>query len=151
MSTLLNRCAVAPVAAGALPWAVLAFEVAFTPNEARVAQMRHVTQRHMELWDLPSALADDVVLTVSELVTNAIRHGRGGNVRLRVRCAEELRIEVSDGNPAPAQVRTTTDQDESGRGLFLVTLLARNWGVSEDGRTTWAAFCLPTGGPDGRR
>ncbi|MFJ4800130.1 ATP-binding protein [Streptomyces murinus] len=137
--------AVAPVAAGALPRAVLAFEVAFTPSKARVAQMRRITHAHMALWGLPSTLADDVVLAVSELVTNAVRYGRG-NVRLWVRCAEELRIEVRDGNPAPALVRTTTDQDESGRGLLLVAGLARKWGVSQDGRTTWAVFCLPAGG-----
>jgi hypothetical protein len=37
--------------------------------------------------------------------------------------------------------------DESGHGLLLVTVLAGKWGVTNDGRTTWATFRVPSGRP----
>ena len=45
----------------------------------------------------------------------------------------------------------SSDDDASGRGLLLVAVLARRWGVTDDGRTTWATvrIALPSipGGP----
>ncbi|UIX34510.1 ATP-binding protein [Streptomyces sp. GQFP] len=55
----------------------------------------------------------------------------------------ELRIEVTDDNPTPATLRPADDEDLSGRGLFLIAVLSREWGVSDDGRTTWCVFRVP--------
>ncbi|MER5971663.1 ATP-binding protein [Streptomyces sp. NPDC002055] len=121
------------------------FAVAFAPDEARVADMRQVTADHMRLWDLPGPLADHAVLAVSELVTNAIEHGTGA-VDLRVRCSrEDLRIEVTDESPVPAELRSVDDDALSGRGLFLIAVLSQAWGTSNGGRTTWCQFLLPAG------
>ncbi|MEV5338339.1 ATP-binding protein [Streptomyces sp. NPDC052676] len=120
------------------------FAVAFAPEKTRVSQMRKVVTAHMALWGVRGKLTDNVVSAVSELVTNAIQHGKG-DVGLRVQCVDtELRIEVTDGNPAPAELHIADADDESGRGLFLVSRLARNWGVSEDGMTTWCTFHIPS-------
>ncbi|MET9450367.1 ATP-binding protein [Streptomyces cinerochromogenes] len=119
------------------------FTAAFTPKETRVSQMRKVTRAHMPLWGVQGRLAEDVVFAVSELVTNAIQHGKG-DVALCVRYDEpELRIEVTDGNPAPAEIQTPGDDEESGRGLLLVAALSWNWGVSDDGTKTWCTFRIP--------
>lgn len=119
-----------------------AFEAAIDPDPVYVADIRHTTALVMRQWDMPEGVVDDVLLVVSELVTNAIEHGRG-SVRLRV-CHDEgeLRIEVTDDNEAAAQLGTVSEDGESGRGLLLVAVLSRDWGVSDDGRTTWATFRL---------
>ncbi|MFH8466017.1 ATP-binding protein [Streptomyces sp. NPDC017991] len=121
------------------------FAVAFTPDECRVAHMRKITAAHLRLWRVPKSTAENVILAVSELVTNGIQHGYGA-VGLKAICVDgELRVEVTDGNPAPARLAQADDDDLSGRGLFLVAVLAHNWGVSDDGHTTWCAFRLSSG------
>ncbi|WOI63642.1 ATP-binding protein [Streptomyces fradiae] len=99
------------------------FEVAFPPEEHRVAHMRRITAAFLRHRSLDS-LTDDAELVVSELVTNAVRHG-AGPVGLRVALGVgELRIEVRDGSSIPARLRTADPADESGRGLFLVDAVA---------------------------
>ncbi|EST31695.1 ATP-binding protein [Streptomyces niveus] len=122
-----------------------AFEVVVAPDRVRVAQIRRITMAFMRLWDVPAPLAEDVQLAVSELVTNAVEHGCG-SVGLRMRhTGSELSVEVTDENPAPARLRAAEDDDVCGRGLLLVALLSKEWGVSDNGRTTWCTFLLPTG------
>ncbi len=77
-------------------------------------------------WEL-EASAGDVQLIVTELVTNAIRHGRLGEVRLRIDlCGDELVVTVEDETPyVPLPpVGPSSTEDESGRGLLLVETLA---------------------------
>lgn len=68
-------------------------------------------------------------LVVSELATNALRHG-GGDVRVGVRCDDsEIRIEVADSSPAPPRPRTPPPDDPGGRGMLVVDAVADAWGV----------------------
>ncbi|MDW4907809.1 ATP-binding protein [Streptomyces sp. ADMS] len=121
------------------------FEVDFLPADFRVGQMRRITSAHLRLWDL-TALCDTATLAVSELVTNAVRHGQGNPVGLRVTSSDgELRIEVTDGNPTPARLREAGEAAENGRGLLLIAALAKEWGVSYDGRMTWCSLAIPEG------
>ena len=87
-------------------------------------------------------LAEDAVLLVSELVSNAVLHtaDSGPSLELRIATAEaRLRIEVLDCDPRPPQPRTPGPQDDSGRGFLLVETLADDWGVSqtETGKSVW--------------
>ncbi|MFJ9889512.1 ATP-binding protein [Streptomyces sp. NPDC091287] len=117
----------------------------FTPDKHRVAQMRKITANRLRRWRVAEPTVENVVLAVSELVTNGIQHGHGA-VGLKAICADGLlRVEVTDGNPDPAKLAEADDDDLSGRGLFLVAVLAHNWGVSDDGHTTWCAFRLSSG------
>ncbi|QKV95259.1 ATP-binding protein [Streptomyces sp. NA02950] len=137
--------AVAPVAARRLPQTSRTFDVAFTPDPVRVGHMRRITKAFLRKWNVRGPLAENIVLVVSELVTNAVEHGKG-DAQLRVRhLDEEVRIEVTDSSSIPAQMRPASDEAESGRGLILTSVLARKWGVSDDGRTTWARFRVPAG------
>ncbi|MEV0478676.1 ATP-binding protein [Streptomyces prunicolor] len=123
------------------------FEAAFLPAERRIGQMRRITRAQLRHWDL-AMLTDAATLVVSELVTNAIKHGKGHPVGLRVRhSAYELRIEVTDGTPTPARLRSADVTDENGRGLLLVAALAKEWGVSTDGTMTWCSLAIPDGRP----
>ncbi|MFD3580988.1 ATP-binding protein [Streptomyces sp. NPDC058683] len=135
--------AVAAAPTKAPPQTSRAFDLAFTSAPAVVSQARRLTRAFLRLWKVNGELADNVVLAVSELVANAVEHGTG-DVGLRVRNPdEELRIEVTDDNPIPAELRPVDDEDVSGRGLLLVAALAQKWGVSNDGKTTWCVFRVP--------
>lgn len=121
------------------------FEVVFLPADFRAGQMRRITSAHLHLWDL-MGLRDTATLAVSELVTNAVRHGHGESVGLRVtNSVDELRIEVTDGNPTPARLRDADEAAENGRGLLLVAALAKEWGVSPDGTMTWCSLAIADG------
>jgi anti-sigma regulatory factor (Ser/Thr protein kinase) len=92
-----------------------------------------------------ASFAEVAVLLVSELVTNAIRHGTSagdGTVRLTAKAAPQgVRIAVQDGG-TNGEVRRRTDRrddDPGGFGLELVATLASDWGVERDdqGTTVW--------------
>ncbi|MFI1452565.1 ATP-binding protein [Streptomyces roseus] len=102
------------------------------------------------------AAVEDVLLLVSEAVTNAVRHGGGPTelvLRLRPRApdaarprAGDLRIEVSDTSLALPRLRTPTVRGlPGGYGLRMMTLLARRWGVvpSRAGKTVWFEVAAP--------
>jgi anti-sigma regulatory factor (Ser/Thr protein kinase) len=90
---------------------------------------------------LPEGLLDDVVLLVSELVTNSHRHaGLSGSswIELRVeRSKGWIRVEVSDeGHAAGAEPHMRQPGGDGGWGLHIVDNLATRWGVeSREGRT----------------
>ncbi|WP_053226434.1 SpoIIE family protein phosphatase [Solirubrobacter soli] len=109
-----------------------------------VHQARSFTRITLAALALPEALTRDAILLVSEMVTNAIVHGRGP-IRLRLRRAREhLLIEVSDTATAvPRKLRPTAD-DVHGRGLQLVAIMADEWGTRpiRDGKSVWCALDL---------
>lgn len=84
--------------------------------------------------------ADLVALVVSELVTNAVVHGRG-DVSVDVVVADDgVRVEVADGDPLMSPARPAGD-GETGRGLLLVSKVAQRWGVRREpaGKVVWAS------------
>ena len=109
-----------------------------------VHQARAFTARRWSDWALPGSLARDAVLLVSEMVTNAIVHGRAP-IELRLRRAREhLLLEVDDTATAvPRKLRPTAD-DDHGRGLQLVAMMADEWGTRpiRDGKSVWCALDL---------
>ncbi|OSC57290.1 ATP-binding protein [Streptomyces sp. 4F] len=93
--------------------------------------------------------ADDVVLCVSELATNALLHGvppgRGFLLRL-LPCGDGVRVEVHDsGGGVPAVPLDPDGAGEGGRGLLLVSELADKWGVAErePGKAVWFECAVP--------
>ncbi|MEU6712021.1 ATP-binding protein [Nonomuraea sp. NPDC046802] len=80
---------------------------------------------------------DDVLLVVSELVTNALVHG-DGRPWLRVRGgASRVRIEVSDLGPDLPRLRDPGPAN--GWGLHVVRMLSTDWGIApaEGGKVVW--------------
>src|SRR5436305_299566 len=85
----------------------------------------------------------DVLVLVSELVTNAVRHGGAAEddtivVHLAI-AADILRVEVCDHGPGftpPAILRPRAEG--GGNGLILVERLSSSWGVAgDDGTCVW--------------
>jgi anti-sigma regulatory factor (Ser/Thr protein kinase) len=81
----------------------------------------------------------DLRLCVSELVTNAVRHGdsQDGRVELAVEIAAgRLRVEVLDGGNGFVPVPRDPDPTAPGGwGLVVVDRLADRWGVEDTGGT----------------
>jgi anti-sigma regulatory factor (Ser/Thr protein kinase) len=76
-------------------------------------------------------------LLVSELVTNAVRHGGHDEpVEIHAMWNSEVRVEVVDhGNGFSPAPRAGELDEPGGFGLFLVGRLADRWGVETDSAT----------------
>ena len=117
------------------------------PHEpCSVGLVRHRLRTDLRAAGAPDTAVEDAALVVSELVGNAVRHGRalpGGGVRARWEVASgTVRLEVEEGGtgPAPAAPSPAEDSAESGRGLTMVGLLATRWGSAPtpSGTSVWA-------------
>ncbi|MFI9121698.1 ATP-binding protein [Streptomyces bikiniensis] len=94
------------------------------------------------------AAAEDVLLVVSELVTNACLHADGPESLRVLRLAKVLRLEVTDrgaGQPAPRTPHRAGRP--GGHGMFIVQRLCRDWGIDRTpgapGKTVWAEISAP--------
>jgi anti-sigma regulatory factor (Ser/Thr protein kinase) len=86
--------------------------------------------------------AQDALLVVSELVTNAVRHTSGACTLAAWSGAHSLRIEVRDSSTELPRFSATPPgpMEVGGRGLHIVDTLATRWGVrsASNGKTVWA-------------
>ncbi|MER5184142.1 ATP-binding protein [Streptomyces sp. NPDC002896] len=115
-----------------------------------VAAVRRRARTILADWGLPPDTAEDALLVISELVTNAVTHARPPAV-LRLAWTEldgrrALRIEVTDAGPVSLAERPADLQpDEHGRGIPIVAALSARHGVRthSDGVTRWADVEAP--------
>jgi two-component sensor histidine kinase len=113
---------------------------------AAVAGARRTASGVLHGWGL-EAMANEAVLMLDELVTNAVQHS-DGPIELRLRVDDDagmLFAEVRDASAVLPTRRETTPNDEDGRGLALITLLAASYGWAriDGGKTVWFAQNLP--------
>ncbi|RZS91015.1 signal transduction histidine kinase [Motilibacter rhizosphaerae] len=129
-------------AADATPVAALHVE----PADTAVSTARSFAARQLSGWGVGAGTTADVVLLTSELVTNAIVHGQPP-VQLRLRrTPSHVVLEVRDSAAYYPRLLRPTTEDEHGRGMQLVSLLASHWGTrpTPGGKAVW---CLvPLGG-----
>ncbi|HMO00728.1 MAG TPA: ATP-binding protein [Miltoncostaeaceae bacterium] len=91
---------------------------------------------------------DGLALVITELVANAVRHGRGRRMRLRLVTYDGgVRVEVENRcwHTMPRR-RLLTESQPDGRGLALVAACSRSWGIEHAarGRTrVWAEVVRP--------
>ncbi|MFC7728861.1 ATP-binding protein [Actinomadura keratinilytica] len=116
---------------------------------------REFARATLEEWGLADAV-EDVLVAVSELVTNALRHGLTDLLRPAPPCPiqvvllghpRRLVVVVTDpGTQVPEQAEPDPDRfGEAGRGLVVVGAVSDAWGwapLTTGGKAVWAAFDL---------
>ncbi|MFD5694583.1 ATP-binding protein [Streptomyces rubiginosohelvolus] len=127
------------------------FRAAFHCRERRsIPVVRKFARKALVDWECEQR-ADDVLLCVTELATNALRHGvpagRGFKVHIYLERVESIiRVEMHDsgGGVVRAADGPPEADDEGGRGLLLVAALADEWGVAErnPGKVVWCEFSI---------
>ena len=84
-------------------------------------------------------------LAVSEVVSNAVRHGgpRDDEIRFAVTPKDGyMCVQVTDRGPGfvPRPGAMGTEDDDGGFGLFIVEQVTRRWGVTREERCTRVWF-----------
>ncbi|WP_406296519.1 ATP-binding protein [Embleya sp. NBC_00888] len=94
------------------------------------AQARHDVAELLRLAARNRDLSFVLVQVVSELVTNVIQHADGtDSVRVELALSNgAIRLDVSDQHPGRPEELPLSDDDESGRGLWIVWHLTRELG-----------------------
>ncbi|GAA1359001.1 ATP-binding protein [Streptomyces beijiangensis] len=124
---------------------------------AGVGEARHRMSASLRGSGVSDSVVDDAVLILSELLSNACRHGRplgeaeigDGDVRAawRVDKAGRLTVEVTDGGgptrPVPATPSVTA---RGGRGLNIISALAQDWGVRDSAAGEVTVWVIVTDG-----
>jgi serine/threonine-protein kinase RsbW len=118
----------------------------FSP--ASVAEARHTVRDALRDDGVAGPVVDDVLLVLSELVGNAVRHARPvaeGALLVAWRVSgDQVEVGVTDGGattrPDPLAAHESAS---SGRGLAIVRALTTSWRVEGDGtegHTVWAVL-----------
>jgi anti-sigma regulatory factor (Ser/Thr protein kinase) len=114
-------------------------DVLLENSTSAVRQAREVTRTALGQWHCAADCIDDALLVVSEMVTNAVRHGQG-RIRLRLSWSRRyLRVEVRDASPLLPRLLPASPSADRGRGLRIVARLASRWGSTRlrDGKVVW--------------
>ena len=118
----------------------LVFELAARPTAGTAARRALLAGR----GTLPTSVRDDVLLLLTELVSNAVRHAEAGADRpVRVEFlqrARTVRVAVFDEGTGFTADGPRSEGDKSGGwGLFLVDQIADRWGITptESGTCVW--------------
>ncbi|CAM5345712.1 GAF domain-containing protein OS=Streptomyces alboniger OX=132473 GN=CP975_30000 PE=4 SV=1 [Streptomyces alboniger] len=116
----------------------------FALDPREVGRARELVRGQLRAWSLQT-LTDTTELLVSELLTNVVRHSRSSRVDLRLVRSGTLMCEVEDDNHTLPTLLDAGPGDESGRGLRVISALAREWGTSRTnyGKTVWFELALP--------
>ncbi|MET9473199.1 SpoIIE family protein phosphatase [Streptomyces sp. NPDC002917] len=115
-----------------------------TPDATAPGEARALARRRLTDWGLDEESVFTAELIVSELATNAVHYG-APPVQLRLILERTLTCEMTDAGSSAPHLRHAPVVDEGGRGLFIVSQLAHQWGTrySQNGKTIWAEQSLP--------
>jgi anti-sigma regulatory factor (Ser/Thr protein kinase) len=121
----------------------------FEATLPRIVDAPQAARRLVREWlpeDLDGETIQSAELLVSELVTNAVVHGRGRLILRGELDDDRLLVEViDDGDGFERTVRQRGVDSVGGRGLAIVDALASRWGIHEGTTHVW--FELERPGP----
>lgn len=120
--------------------------LAVAPEPASAALVRRSIAADLSHRQIAEQCIDDVVLVASELVSNAVIHApppadADGDLDVAWDIEpDSVVVRVLDASPELPRGRSTSDTDTRGRGLFIVAMLALDWGVrrTDHGKQVWA-------------
>ena len=121
------------------------FEAHIESSYAAARQARDLTRDRV--GDVvPAATLADVLTVMTELVTNAVRHGEGSVVRVGLAVSSGLiRGEVENDGSAVFEPRELDVRHSGGLGLHIVSALVDDWSVVAEAGTTLVRFELGLG------
>lgn len=113
------------------------------PEAVTPGRARELATGQLHRWGLDE-LSFATELVVSELVTNAVRYTEGP-LHVRLIRDRTLLCEVADTGHTSPNLRHSGEDDEGGRGLFIVAQLVKRWGTryTRSGKTIWTEQALP--------
>lgn len=116
----------------------------YLSEASSVSLTRRQVDKALQAWG-HDELCDTAQMLISEMATNAVRHCTGATFSVNVSLAEDsLCLAVQDSSPRLPQVNHSDDDQENGRGMMIITMIADTWGVHEhaSGKTVWAHLGL---------
>ena len=97
---------------------------------------------------LPDPVQADAALVISELVTNALRHGLGEIVaRATIGDDGHVDVSVTDSGSELPELQAVDPERIGGVGLHVVAQVSDEWGVAQfpGGKTVWARIAIQAG------
>jgi anti-sigma regulatory factor (Ser/Thr protein kinase) len=106
---------------------------------AAIGRARHDVEDALSAAEVDHQTSGDLMLLVSELVTNAVRHAQGDEFEVRLEVTpQRLRLEVHDNGGGFHPRIQPSEDGTGGYGLYIVDRLADRWGVErDDGGVIW--------------
>jgi serine/threonine-protein kinase RsbW len=116
----------------------------FDRDVVSVSSAREWLARFLADHQVTSTVSADASLVLSELVTNALRHGLGDIVTLGSLDDDEVRVSVIDSGDELPDLLPAAPGRIGGLGLHLVGQVADTWGVASfpGGKSVWATLSL---------
>ncbi|MCC3653720.1 ATP-binding protein [Streptomyces sp. S07_1.15] len=119
--------------------------IVFAAEATQLQKLRSLVREQLAQWDLP-ALAEEIQLTVTELVTNVIKHVGAGSAATLIleQLPDRVRVEVHDESRELPVLRDADCDSECGRGLHLIAAMASDCAavLTSAGKVVWCEFVL---------
>ena len=122
------------MSAGRLDGLSMIVEFELEPGPDAPHEARRLVRRRL-IDGMPAPLLYDLLMIISELVTNSVGHGPGMPITVRIDVLSDGGVHgvVEDGGNADIELSEIGSEMTSGLGLRIIDAIARRWGVAEDG------------------